>query len=214
MQTDARVSLQESLDSLTNDESPPLNGLLRVDYIVLRRVNARKNHVHVEFVDGDVKDGNEWSEGPVPVYTTIERLFAMKDTMDRGARREVFGRRKLSDGKHFGPLIGKEGWYEEHDESSGSDDMVAVHADGAGSENGANSDGSGKMCLASHLAPRLEVRPAPGEGLRVKSVQRGPRLVSMPGIVICGLLMRQKPRPVLSYKSRKKERWTSRIRNF
>ena len=156
MQTDARASLQESLDSLTNDESPPLNGLLRVDYIVLRRVNARKNHVHVEFVDGDVKDGNEWSEGPVHVYTTIERLFAMKDTMDRGARREVFGRRKLSDGKHFGPLIGKEGWYEEHDESSGSDDMVAVHADGAGSENGASSDGSDKnvSCESSSAAPR------------------------------------------------------------
>ena len=132
MQTDARVSLQESLDSLTNDESPPLNGLLRVDYIVLRRVNARKNHVHVEFVDGDVKDGNEWSEGPFPVYTTIERLFEMKDTMDRGARREVFGRRKLSDGEHTGPLIGKEGWYEELDESSDGDDMVAEHAVGSG----------------------------------------------------------------------------------
>ena len=156
MQTDARVSLQESLDSLTNDESPPLNGVLRVDYIVLRRVNARKNHVHVEFVDGDVKDGNEWSEGPLPVYTTIERLFKMKDTMDRGARREVFGRRKLSDGEHSGPSIGKEGWYEEHDESSDGDDMVAVHAVGSGRVDRMSSEDAGKNVSSdsSSAAPR------------------------------------------------------------
>jgi hypothetical protein len=156
MQTDARVSLQESLDSLTNDESPPLNGLLRVEYIVLRRVNVRKDHVYVEFVDGDVKDGNEWSEGPFPVHMTIKRLFEMKDTMDRGARREVFGQRKLRDGEHSGPLVGKKGWYEELDESSGGDDMVAVHAVGAGSENGASSDGSDKnvSCESSSAALR------------------------------------------------------------
>ena len=136
MQTDARVSLQESLDSLTNDESPPLNGLLRVEYIVLRRVNARNGHVYVEFVDGDVKDGNEWSEGPFPEDMTIKGLLEMKDNMDRGARREVYGRRKLRDGEHSGTLMDKEGWYDELDESSDGDDMVAVREVGTGSEKG------------------------------------------------------------------------------
>ncbi len=45
--------------SNAEDESPPLKGTLEVDYIVLRRVNIRKGHVYVEFVDGDEKDGFE-----------------------------------------------------------------------------------------------------------------------------------------------------------
>jgi hypothetical protein len=156
MQTDARLSLQDCLDSLTNDESPPLNGLSRVEYIVLRRVNARKGHVYVEFVDGDVKDGNEWSEGPFPEYMTIKGLFEIKDNMDRGARREVYGRRKLRDGEHSGSLMSKECWYDEQDESSDGDDMVAVHEVGTGSEKGASSEGSDKnvSCESSSAAPR------------------------------------------------------------
>lgn len=156
MQTDARLSLQECLDSLTNDESPPLNGLLRVEYIVLRRVSARKGHVYVEFVDGDVKDGNEWSEGPFPEYMTIKGLFEMKDKMDRGARREVYGQRKLREGEHSGSLMDKECWYDELDESSDGDDMVAVHEVGTGREKGASSEGSDKnvSCESSSAAPR------------------------------------------------------------
>ena len=156
MQTDARVSLQNCLDSLTNDESPPLNKLLRVEYIVLRRVHARKGHVHVEFVDGDVKDGNEWSEGHFPAYMTIERLFEMKDAMDRGARREVYGRRKLRDGEHSGSSMGKDGWYAEQEESSDGNDMVDVHAVRSGSVDRVSSEGASKNVSSnsSSAAPR------------------------------------------------------------
>ena len=156
MQTDARLSLQDCLDSLTNDESPPLNGLLRVEYIVLRRVNARKGHVYVEFVDGDVKDGNEWSEGPFPEYMTIKGLFEMKDEMDRGARREMYGRRKLGDEEVSNLLTNNGCEYAERDESSDGDDMVAVHAVGSGRVDRVSSEDAGKnvSCDSSSAAPR------------------------------------------------------------
>jgi hypothetical protein len=95
----ARPSLKECLVSIAEDESPPLNGTLEVDYIVLRRVNLRKSHVYVEFVDGDVRDGKEWFEGPVPTDMTIGALFGMREERTRGERREMYGRDKLKGGK-------------------------------------------------------------------------------------------------------------------
>ena len=89
MQGNARPSLKGGLVFLTEDESPPVKGTLKVDYIVLRRVSSRTGYVYVEFVDGDVIDEKEWFEGPVPEYMTIGALFEMRDEMDRGARREV-----------------------------------------------------------------------------------------------------------------------------
>ena len=95
----ARPSLKECLVSIAEDESPPLNGTLEVDYIVLRRVNLRKSHVYVEFVDGDVRDGKEWFEGPVPTDMTIGALFGMREERTRGERREMYGRDKLKGGR-------------------------------------------------------------------------------------------------------------------
>ena len=157
MQRDARPSrLQECLDSLTHDESPPLNGLLSVEYIVLRRVNVRKDYVHVEFVDGDTKDENEWFEGPVPEYMTIGALFEMRDEIDRGARRKVYGRRKLRDEGDSGISTGNESEYAEREESLDGDDMVAVHAVRSGSASGVSSKGTDKnvSCDSSSAAPR------------------------------------------------------------
>jgi hypothetical protein len=99
MQGNARPSLKECLVSIAEDESPPLKGTLEVDYIVLRRVNLRKSHVYVEFVDGDVRDGKEWFEGPVPTYMTIGALFGVREDSDRGERREMYGRERLGEGK-------------------------------------------------------------------------------------------------------------------
>jgi hypothetical protein len=59
MKGNARPSLKDCLVSNVEDESPPLQGTLEVDYIVLLRVNIRKGHVYVEFVDGDERDGFE-----------------------------------------------------------------------------------------------------------------------------------------------------------
>ena len=95
MQGDDRKSLKESLDLLTRDENPPRRGTLNEEYIILRRFDVRRGFVYVEFVDGDVKDDKEWFEGPVPEYMSIGALFAMRDEMDRGDRREAYGRMKL-----------------------------------------------------------------------------------------------------------------------
>ena len=95
MQGTERPSLEECLVSIAEDESPPLNGTLEVDYIVLRRVNLRKSHVYVEFVDGDVGDGKEWFEGPVPTDMTIGALFGVREERTREERREMYGRDKL-----------------------------------------------------------------------------------------------------------------------
>jgi hypothetical protein len=156
MQTNARQSLTECLDSLTRDENPPLNGLLMVEYIVLRRVNVRKDYVYVEFVDGDLKDGNEWSEGPVPEYMTIRELFRMKDGMDRGARREMYGRRKLGDEEVSNLLANNECEYAEREESSDGNDMVDVHAVGSGRVDRVSSEDAGKNVSSdsSSAAPR------------------------------------------------------------
>ena len=97
MQRNARPSLEGCLRSLAEDESPPLIGTLMVEYIVLRRVNDRTNHLYVEFVDGDVRDDKEWYEGPFPEYMTLGALFRMRDEMNRKERREVYGRPKLLD---------------------------------------------------------------------------------------------------------------------
>ncbi len=99
MQGNARPSLKECLVSNAEDESPPLKGTLEVDYIVLRRVNIRKDHVYVEFVDGDERDGFEWFEGPVPDYMTIGALFGVREERNREERREMYGRAKLGEGK-------------------------------------------------------------------------------------------------------------------
>ncbi len=156
MQRDARLSLQECLDSLTHDESPPLNGLLSIEYIVLRRVNVRKDYVHVEFVDSDTKDENEWFEGSVPEYMTIGALFEMRDEIDRGARRKVYGRKKLRDEGDSGISTGNESEYAEREESLDGDDMVAVHAVRSGSASGVSSKGTDKnvSCDSSSAAPR------------------------------------------------------------
>ncbi len=63
-----------------------------MDYIILRRVNIRKEYVYVEFVDGDGKDEKEWFEGPVPERMTVKTLFEMRDEMIREERRKVYGR--------------------------------------------------------------------------------------------------------------------------
>jgi hypothetical protein len=107
-------------------------------------------------VDGDVKDGKEWFEGPVPDYKTIRELFEMKDKMDRGARREVYGRMKLGDDDHSNLLTGNECGYDEREESLDGDDMVAVHAVGAGSANGVSSEDADEnaSCDSSSAAPR------------------------------------------------------------
>ena len=99
MQGNARPSLKECLVTNAEDESPPLKGTQEMDYIVLRRVNIRKSHVYVEFVDGDERDGFEWFEGPVPVYMTIGALFGVREERNREERREMYGREKLGEGK-------------------------------------------------------------------------------------------------------------------
>ena len=99
MQGNARPSLKECLVSNAEDESPPLKGTQEMDYIVLRRVNIRKSHVYVEFVDGDERDGFEWFEGPVPAYMTIGALFGVREERTREERREMYGREKLGEGK-------------------------------------------------------------------------------------------------------------------
>jgi hypothetical protein len=156
MQSNARPSLKVCLDNLTNDDSPPLKRDLRVEYIILRRVSIRKDYVYVEFVDGDVKDEKEWFEGPVPEYMTIRALFEMRGEMDRGARREVYGRRKLRDDEDSGLFTGNECEYAEREKSLDGNDMVAVYAVESGSANGVSSEGTDKYvsCESSSAAPR------------------------------------------------------------
>ena len=99
MQGNARPSLKGCLVSNAEDESPPLTGTQEADYIVLRRVNYRKSHYYVEFVDGDERDGFEWFEGPVPAYMTLGALFEEREERTREERREIYGREKLGEGK-------------------------------------------------------------------------------------------------------------------
>jgi hypothetical protein len=99
MQGTERPSLEECLVSIAEDESPPLNGTLEVAYIVLRRVNLRKSHFYVEFVDGDKRDGFEWFEGPFPAYMTLGALFEFREERTREERREMNGRERLGEGK-------------------------------------------------------------------------------------------------------------------
>jgi hypothetical protein len=128
MQGNARPSLKGGLVFLTEDESPPVKGTLKVDYIVLRRVNIRKDYVYVEFVDGDVRDEKEWFEGPVPEYMTIGALFGMRDEMNRSVRREVYGRRKLQDKVNHDVSTGKECECTESSKSSDGDERGARNA--------------------------------------------------------------------------------------
>ncbi len=99
MQGNARPSLKGCLVSNAEDESPPLKGTQEADYIVLRRVNQRKSHFYVEFVDGDKRDGFEWFEGPFPAYMTLGALFEFREERTREERREMNGREKLGEGK-------------------------------------------------------------------------------------------------------------------
>jgi hypothetical protein len=107
MRRSDRPSLKGCLDFLTNDESPPLEENLRADYIVLRRINVRREYVYVEFVDGDVKDKKEWFEGPFPERMTIRALFDKRDEMDRRERRKGYGRKKLRDEVPYEELGGE-----------------------------------------------------------------------------------------------------------
>ena len=99
MPGNARPSLKGCLVSNAEDESPPLTGTQEADYIGLRRVNYRKSHYYVEFVDGDERDGFEWFEGPVPAYMTLGALFEEREERTREERREIYGREKLGEGK-------------------------------------------------------------------------------------------------------------------
>ena len=99
MQGNARPSLKGCLVSNAEDESPPLKGTQEADYIVLRRVNQRKSHFYVEFVDGDKRDGFEWFEGPFPAYMTLGALFEFREERTREERRKRNGREKLGEGK-------------------------------------------------------------------------------------------------------------------
>ena len=123
-----RPSLKGCLDFLTSDESPPLKRTLTEEYIILRRVDIRKDNVYVEFVDGDVRDEKEWFEGPIPEYMTIGALFEMRDERDRGARREVYGRTKLLDEVGDEVLTGKECEVEASQKPSIEDEMIAMNA--------------------------------------------------------------------------------------
>lgn len=94
----------------------------------MRRFDIRKGYIYVEFVDGDVKDENEWFEGPVPEYMTIGAMFEMRDEMDRGARREVYGRTKLHNKVSNEVLTGKECEVEASQKPSIIDEMIALNA--------------------------------------------------------------------------------------
>ncbi len=96
MQRGRRQSLKRCLDRLTNDD-PPLEEDLRVDYIVLRRLNNGRNWVQVDFVDGDDDDGKEWCEGPYHQQTTIRELFGKQQKYDRETRRRFRGITKFRD---------------------------------------------------------------------------------------------------------------------
>ncbi len=126
--------------SIAEDESPPLKGTLEVDYIVLRRVNIRKGYVYVEFVDGDVRDGKEWFEGPVPEYMTIRALFEVRDEMNRGERREMYGREKLGEEVDHNVLTGLECECMESPMSSGDDKRVVRDAVESARMDGNNSE--------------------------------------------------------------------------
>ncbi len=114
--------------SLAEDESSPLIGTLMVEYIVLRRVNDRTNHLYVELVDGDVRDDKEWYEGPFPECMTLGALFRMRDEMNRKERREVYGRSKLLDEVGGEVSTGEECEDEASQKLSIRDEMIAMRA--------------------------------------------------------------------------------------
>ncbi len=107
MQRNDRPSLKGCLDFLTN-EDPPLDTDLRIDYIILRRLNNGKDWVDVEFVDGDVKDEKEWFEGPFHQQTTIRELFGKRRKYDRRVKRKVYGIKKRRDVVDSDDLTGEE----------------------------------------------------------------------------------------------------------
>jgi hypothetical protein len=162
MQGNARPNLKECLDFLTSDGSPHLQENRNVDYIILRRVNSRKEYVYVEFVDGDGKYEKEWFEGPVPEYVTVKSLFEMRDEMIRGERRKVYGRKKLGDEVDSDILAGKECECAESPKSSDGEEMVVTNAVKSGSANGDRSKGTDKyapgvfLCRASEFSRHPE----------------------------------------------------------
>ena len=144
MRRSDRPSLKGCLD-LTDEESSPLEENLRADYIVLRRINVRREYVYVEFVDGDVKDKKEWFEGPFPERMTIRALFEMRDEMVREERREVYGRKKLGDDMEYNISAGKESECDESPKSSDGGERAALNDNvESGSVNGESSEGTDK----------------------------------------------------------------------
>ncbi len=117
---------------------------------ILPDLMLQNRHVCRGIISGDIKDGKEWSEGPVPEYMTIRELFEMKDG------REIYGRRKIRDEEVSGILTNYECEYAERVVSLDGDDMAAVHAVGSGSVDRFSSEDVGKnvSCDSSSAAPR------------------------------------------------------------
>jgi hypothetical protein len=69
----ARPDLGEQL-RLVTDNDPPLDKMVGVEFMVIRRLNKSTNWFSVDFVDGDDADDYEWCEGPFHTQTTIREL--------------------------------------------------------------------------------------------------------------------------------------------
>jgi hypothetical protein len=86
--------LKGKLDLLTQDD-PPLDPLVDIEYIVLRRFNKSRNWFDADFVDGDKVDNKQWFEGSFHSQTTVRELFAKKHRYSRKVRRGISGKKKV-----------------------------------------------------------------------------------------------------------------------
>jgi hypothetical protein len=112
-----RPDLKETLGVLT-DNDPPLDKMVGVEFMVIRRLNKSTNWFSVDFVDGDEDDDYEWCEGPFHTQTTIRELWGRKYRYDRAIRRRITGQKKVP----YGESSSDSERDNEEDYSSSSDD--------------------------------------------------------------------------------------------
>jgi hypothetical protein len=112
-----RPDVKEHLRIFT-DNDPPLDKMVGVEYMVIRRLNKSTNWFSVDFVDGDEQDDYEWCEGPFHTQTSMRELWGRKYRYDREIRRRITGQKRVP----YGESASDSERDNEEDYSSSSDD--------------------------------------------------------------------------------------------
>jgi hypothetical protein len=131
-----RPDLNEQLRVMT-DNDPPLDKMVGVEFMVIRRLNKSTNWFTVDFVDGDDEDDYEWCEDPFHTQTSIRELWGRTYRYDRNIRRRITGQKKVPYGDSSSDS--ERDNEEDYSSSSSSDDG---DGDGDGCLNHGESDDS------------------------------------------------------------------------